>query len=75
MQAHDNAHDAQTEHHTSSTDRHDQIARLANELASLAAPIWHYGDGEGGAVVRVLVDAFESRGLNVGYHLRSAGGR
>lgn len=33
------------------------VKLLARVLASAAAPIWHWGDGDGGAVLQMVVDA------------------
>ena len=32
----------------------DEVRRLAHELAEAAVPIAHFGDGDGGEVVRVI---------------------
>lgn len=42
---------------------HDEVSRLAQELAIAAAPIARLGDGNCGAVIRTILEALTAQGL------------
>jgi hypothetical protein len=55
-------------------DRRESLAEhdlkvIADELARIVGPIWQWGDGEGGHVLKTLGEAFSKAGLN-GRHWR-----
>lgn len=41
----------------------EQVRKLADDLATIATPVWTWGDGCGGWVRLILEEAFDARGL------------